>query len=524
MKREFHVRFCERPKGRFLWPTRPFAPVICTVRFLKQGHHMIADEYSVLIDQTMLCEASRLIEGVPIGEEFYNYLVSYNKQASPHRGFINDYRMGMDWWPPTNSERLFHLSTLLDSIALYENICVLKAELPPDADTLKLRNNLIDSGIVQTIDTSMVAEPISEEFRDFLSSVKPGKQDLESSRDLLANEISKIVFHVLKNIRLADHDNNSDDWRSSSIRNRLPTIVEGLEKEYEGTLSHWWLEGEKGKLQTNTIATLGSHIIDKIGYYGSGAIVSGISHLRTFVYWRISDHLNIPFFPSCRRMPQFETISSQISPNAHQEVYKIIADAFKCTVEQVYEDCKPTPILVPPVTSIFLQKLKNNKNISSCLEEIRSEFKGLREALKKLQYDLRNSETMHERLKAKRKLKDLLEALTKHYEFHNHTILDEALAYAPNVLKPLSNPTNPEKYTTELVKKPIDWVREWWSRRPFRVAYKLRDRLLSIPNYNDLLKDSLAVNITDKESEYFQKYYDDYLSLYGQKKKPNQAN
>ena len=28
MKREFHVRFCERPKGRFLWPTRPFAPVI----------------------------------------------------------------------------------------------------------------------------------------------------------------------------------------------------------------------------------------------------------------------------------------------------------------------------------------------------------------------------------------------------------------------------------------------------------------------------------------------------------------
>jgi hypothetical protein len=23
MKREFHVRFCERPKGRFLWPTRP---------------------------------------------------------------------------------------------------------------------------------------------------------------------------------------------------------------------------------------------------------------------------------------------------------------------------------------------------------------------------------------------------------------------------------------------------------------------------------------------------------------------
>ena len=27
MKREFRVRFCERPKGRSLWPTRPFAPL-----------------------------------------------------------------------------------------------------------------------------------------------------------------------------------------------------------------------------------------------------------------------------------------------------------------------------------------------------------------------------------------------------------------------------------------------------------------------------------------------------------------
>ena len=27
MKREFHVRFCERLRGRFLWPTRPFPPV-----------------------------------------------------------------------------------------------------------------------------------------------------------------------------------------------------------------------------------------------------------------------------------------------------------------------------------------------------------------------------------------------------------------------------------------------------------------------------------------------------------------
>ena len=31
MKREFHVRFCEGPKGRFLWPTRPHRQVRNTI-------------------------------------------------------------------------------------------------------------------------------------------------------------------------------------------------------------------------------------------------------------------------------------------------------------------------------------------------------------------------------------------------------------------------------------------------------------------------------------------------------------
>jgi hypothetical protein len=35
MKREFHVRFCERPKGRFLWPTRP-APCLMPCVMLRQ--------------------------------------------------------------------------------------------------------------------------------------------------------------------------------------------------------------------------------------------------------------------------------------------------------------------------------------------------------------------------------------------------------------------------------------------------------------------------------------------------------
>jgi hypothetical protein len=75
----------------------------------------------VLVDQTMICEASRLLENDPD---------------------LNKYTRKMPWWPPTHTERLVHLSTLLDALALHEHLYVLKAELPDYADKLSLRRSL----------------------------------------------------------------------------------------------------------------------------------------------------------------------------------------------------------------------------------------------------------------------------------------------------------------------------------------------------------------------------------------------
>lgn len=55
MKREFHVRFCERPKGRFLWPTRPHRQVRNT---LAHGKYILLKyEKIAKIASTHLCNS-----------------------------------------------------------------------------------------------------------------------------------------------------------------------------------------------------------------------------------------------------------------------------------------------------------------------------------------------------------------------------------------------------------------------------------------------------------------------------------
>ena len=75
---------------------------------------------TVLIDQSMVCEAARLIERAPVGDEYLDYLGQFER----HRDIGPHYRMHIKWWPPTYSERLFHLVTLLDAVALYESFLV----------------------------------------------------------------------------------------------------------------------------------------------------------------------------------------------------------------------------------------------------------------------------------------------------------------------------------------------------------------------------------------------------------------
>ena len=74
------------------------------------------------------------------------------------------------------------------------------------------------------------------------------------------------------------------------------------------------------------------------------------------------------------------------------------------------------------------------------------------------------------------------------------------------------NPLKPTNYSAALFSMPIEWIRKWWRNRPLSLAFRLRDRLLEIRKYQNLLKDTIGLEITDNESKQFQGYYDQLIS------------
>lgn len=98
---------------------------------------------------------------------------------------------------PLHSEQLFHLSTILDALLLYDQLYVLPAELPEDAPKLSLCNRLIDSGIIANLDTAPIADDVGEELRVFLSEVGSSRPKIDEEKEQVAKEIAQIASRLL---------------------------------------------------------------------------------------------------------------------------------------------------------------------------------------------------------------------------------------------------------------------------------------------------------------------------------------
>ncbi len=165
----------------------------------------------LLIDQTMLCEAARLLQ-------------------APEQALDRDDH----WWPPSIPERLFHLSTFLDALVLYDQLYVLPAELPPDAAQLALRNRLIDAGVVSPLDTHPIADAVSKELQEFLVGVGSFRPEVDRQKREVATEIAQVTSRLL-----GSKDVNSrtdvDGASETNWRERDAGVVEdGLRAQQRG--------------------------------------------------------------------------------------------------------------------------------------------------------------------------------------------------------------------------------------------------------------------------------------------------
>lgn len=459
-----------------------------------------ASRTTVLVDQTMLCEAARLLAGRPAGGP------SLERPGASGLGLF------LEGAVPTNAERLLHLSMLLDALLLFDRVLVLQGEVPPDTDSLEFYCRLIEGGAVELADPAPFADEVAMELRDFLEATEMyGRLHAgASTRRLgLSRSLAELVREYL---RPSPGPTSSDYSHDPRLLETLHGQVEGHDDLYSFSPEHQTMY--RLDLADNALATVGANVSGNLHVAITGDPLVGVSHLRTLIYWRVSERLEVPFLPSCRRLPPLDLIHSQLWRSVPIEIGRCVSEAFGATVDEVFEDVRPKPVLAPPFLALFLSEMRLVRDPWKCLEGLRQEFAPLRAAIRELDAKLRNAGSIKERLEAKAHAKLVLDSLGGHHEGRESFSLAEVLGYAPDVIKPLSDPLDPESYDLGLLTKSAKWVRAWWTRRPFRIAYQIRDRLHAIESYGSLISDSIGVDVDAREARRFASYYDEFLSLY----------
>ncbi|MCI0615658.1 hypothetical protein L0244_21940 [bacterium] len=432
------------------------------------------------------------------------YLNSYHSSVSQH------YQMGIHWWSPNNTERLVNLSILLDGLALHDQLYVLKAELPPDTEVLNLRKLLLNKGILQELDTTPYLPKIKNEFDTFHSSlVSSNQKGLHRYRKNEGVDIAKIVAAFLGGNTLESKSSNKPHF--GLYRESPEVILEGLKQEYEGTLSHWWLDKYTEELASKPFLALGKHILENVNYFSSGAVISGISHLRIFVYWRVSEHARIPLYPSSQRIPQIDVFSDHIRSSVSEKVYQVVAAAYKSNVETVYEDETQIPLFLPPTLAVFFEIHRSTHDLEKTIDIFRKEFAGIRRDFRLLEERLVASSTLQERIEIKRQLEEVVRSVKKYHEMNDDSFIEAILGFAPEVLNPLSNPTDPSKYSKELLTKPLTWIKDWWKSRPLRHVFRLRKRLYAVSNYERLVSDAIGIEFNQEEKKHYLERYSELI-------------
>jgi hypothetical protein len=429
---------------------------------------------SLLVDQTLVCEASRLLRG----------------RSPDHSGVGR------------NAERLFQLSLLFDAILLYDRLYVLTSDMPRDVAELELRAALVDAGILDVLDTAGYHERIAGEIGTLMLAKAPDKS---------------IDGAALADFALAALDGT----RFSGGRNEIAGfVVQFYQDGVEGDLIR---QGRARYVppEPDPISTTGKELVVRaLSAISGNNVPDTASRLRTLVYWRVAAHLNLPFYPSCMRLPHYYQLINHVGAGTQDAVYGAIAESFQATVAEVYADDAEQPAYLPPALTLFLGYRRDGATITDAVGRLRVEYAPLRAELRRLQTESAQAASLGELRQAKRRFGQVLAELRTVPGTDRGAVVDRALDLVPSVAQALVNPLDVSAYTGSLLKTPKDLVRRWWLRRPYRLAFRLRERLQDLRDYADLTG---QLDVSDAELATFTERYGrhlDYFRTYGPARRP----
>jgi hypothetical protein len=232
---------------------------------------------------------------------------------------------------------------------------------------------------------------------------------------------------------------------------------------------------------------------------GTGDYSRGAYVLRTFLYYSAATENRLSFFPDYPRIPFLDSVISYISDSVVMSAYKLFAQRLQCEAEDFLRDASPIGLPIPPFTSILLERCKSVADIGSELLSVREKYSELRENLIRLEENRLGCTDIGERNAVRAKTEAIFKAASKKLRGSRYSTFKGLAEFAEEVAKPIYNPYDPSSYGSALLLKPIEWLRNWWYRRPLAQFFDLANEFRRIQKYNKLVKKVFNIEFTAQE-------------------------
>jgi hypothetical protein len=386
-----------------------------------------------------------------------------------------------------NSLRVFDLLTLIEAIILNEKLYTLPAINNSKGGDLIER--LTSEGIIETLKTDNFKVDIGELILSRMKEVNEYKI-IAGSEDEIGKPIRQPerLFDAIKTF-YNDIKEKTDSLYDGYRYNDL-LVFDNIHSKLDG--------GFPDILTAHTYKDMAQRLIGWLEYSNSGAYQGCLTVLRDMYYIYTSEYLGVPYYPQSTRVDFAKDFPNYYDINFKTKLYAQIARALETTISEVYDDFHDKVAFIPPFSSVILSRSRKPANIIENILELRNEFAKTRKGFNDLELGRLNSTTLRERLKITKRQRQLLEDAAKGFGKLSKLNITKTIRYIPEVINPITDPVDLTKYSANLLMQPLEFILEWWRKRPIIKMYSLKDKLFQISEYQNLIN-KLFPNALDRD-------------------------
>lgn len=399
-------------------------------------------------------------------ENYIGASIISNTQLFVANNFFDDrhYSYSKIFRSPNIKDDLTELSNLIDAIVLNEQLYTLPATDSYHRDGYITRE-LYSNRILRTDILSGIGPLIVELIFKKISGIKEWGLNEQEMFDVLARQdkFSSEIYQTGRDSPMIIYQDSLLPKDINPIQNLYKTLETCTFDELLLALKEYYQL---------------SHELD----------VDLINLLRNMHYICSAEFLNVTYLPPLSRLDFTQKVTDTTSKFRYQ-LYEKISQALNVTIDEVFEDFKPKVSYVPPFAAIVLDRSENRDQIMQCTLELRDEFAKTRKHFDDLERESRATMKIKERIKIKNLQSQLLEDASKLFKLTpTHVKLQKTIKFIPELVKPITNPTDPTNYSADLATTPLEVMTAWWRKRPLNKMFSLKDKIFAIEAYPHLIR------------------------------------